>query len=271
MLGSLQKMTTQLAETVTYRLPVGDAELDLNPLLGQPVQLRHSGRIFCVHCQKKTNKSFNQGYCYPCFIKLAQCDMCIMKPETCHYAAGTCREPSWGEAFCFQPHIVYLANSSGIKVGITRHSQTPTRWIDQGAVQAIPVFRVASRQLSGLIEVALAEHVSDKTSWQQMLKNNVQALDMPVLRDELLAKCAASLTAITEQFGSEALEFLADAETVSIKYPVLQYPTKVKSFNLDKDPLVSGVLQGIKGQYLLLDSGVINIRKFSGYEVEVSY
>ncbi|MCK9607091.1 MAG: DUF2797 domain-containing protein [Methylomonas sp.] len=271
MLGSLQKMTTQLAETVSYRLPVGDAELDLNPLIGQPVQLRHSGRIFCVHCQKKTNKSFNQGYCYPCFIKLAQCDMCIMKPETCHYAAGTCREPSWGEAFCFQPHIVYLANSSGIKVGITRRSQTPTRWIDQGAVQALPIFQVASRHISGLIEVALAAHVSDKTSWQQMLKNNVQPLDLPALRDELLAKCTTQLAAIAEQFGSEAITFLADAETLRIEYPVLQYPAKVKSFNLDKDPQVSGVLQGIKGQYLLLDSGVINIRKFSGYEVEVSY
>nr|WP_305888680.1 DUF2797 domain-containing protein [Methylomonas sp. SURF-2] len=264
-------MTAQLADGVSYKLPVGDAELDLNPLLGQSIRLRHSGRIFCVHCQKKTAKSFNQGYCYPCFIKLAQCDMCIMKPETCHYAAGTCREPAWGEEFCFQPHIVYLANSSGIKVGITRRSQTPTRWIDQGAVQAMPVFQVASRHISGLIEVALAAHVSDKTSWQQMLKNNVKPLDLPVLRDELLAKCSAELAAITEQFGSEAIRFLADAEMLDIQYPVLQYPAKVKSFNLDKDPEVSGLLHGIKGQYLLLDSGVINIRKFSGYEVEVSW
>ncbi|QPK65615.1 DUF2797 domain-containing protein [Methylomonas sp. LL1] len=263
-------MTTQLAEPVQYRLPVGDAELELNPLLGQRLELRYSGRIFCVHCQKKTAKSFNQGYCYPCFIKLAQCDMCIMKPETCHYAAGTCREPSWGEEFCFQPHIVYLANSSGIKVGITRQTQIPTRWIDQGAVQALPVFRVASRHVSGLVEVALAAHVSDKTSWQQMLKNNVQVLDLPALRDQLLAKCSDRLALIAEQFGGEALQLLADAEMLDIHYPVLQYPTKVKSFNLDKDPVVSGVLQGIKGQYLLLDSGVINIRKFTGYEIEVS-
>jgi Protein of unknown function (DUF2797) len=268
-LGCLQKMTTQLTEPVSYRLPVGDAELDLNPLIGQPIKLHYSGKIFCVHCQKKTSKSFNQGYCYPCFIKLAQCDMCIMKPETCHYAAGTCREPSWGEEFCFQPHIVYLANSSGIKVGITRQSQIPTRWIDQGAVQAIPVFQVASRQVSGLVEVALAKHVSDKTSWQQMLKNNVQPLNLPTLRDELLAKCTDELSVIRDRFGADAVHFLADAEVVDIHYPVLQYPTKVKSFNLDKDPEVSGVLQGIKGQYLLLDTGVINIRKFTGYEVEV--
>lgn len=270
MLGSLQKMTTQLAEPVQYRLPVGEAELALNPVLGQHIELRYTGQIFCVHCEKKTNKSFNQGYCYPCFIKLAQCDMCIMKPETCHYAAGTCREPSWGEAFCFQPHVVYLANSSGIKVGITRQSQIPTRWIDQGAVQAIPVFQVPSRHVSGLVEVVLAEHVSDKTSWQKMLKNNVQALDLPRLRDELLANCADSLAQIRDQFGAGALLFLKDAELLEIQYPVLQYPAKVKSFNFDKDPVVSGVLQGIKGQYLLLDTGVINIRKFTGYEVEVT-
>lgn len=271
MLGCLQKMTTELANTAIYRLPVGDAELDLNPLLGQRLELHYSGQIFCVHCRKKTNKSFNQGYCYPCFTRLAQCDMCIMKPETCHYAAGTCREPNWGEEFCFQPHVVYLANSSGIKVGITRQSQTPTRWIDQGAVQALPVFKVATRHISGLIEVALAKHVSDKTSWQQMLKNNVETLDLPLLRDELLAKCTDDLGAIRRQFGADAMTYLPDATTLDIHYPVLHYPAKVKSFNLDKDPSVTGQLQGIKGQYLLLDSGVINIRKFAGYEVEVSY
>jgi len=268
-LGCLDKMTTKLENPVVYRLPVGETELDLNPLLGQKLELRYSGQIFCVHCHKKTAKSFNQGYCYPCFIRLAQCDMCILKPETCHYAAGTCREPEWGEAFCFQPHVVYLANSSGIKVGITRKTQIPTRWIDQGAVQALPIFEVPSRQISGLVEVALAEYVSDKTSWQQMLKNNVQTLELPALRDELLAKCADRLEAIRQRFGADAITYLADAATLEIHYPVRQYPGKVKSFNLDNNPSVAGLLQGIKGQYLLLDSGVINIRKFAGYEVEV--
>ncbi len=270
MLGCLEKMSTQLSAPVTYRLPVGEAELDLNPLIGQRLSLRYSGQIFCTHCRKKTSKSFNQGYCFPCFIKLAQCDMCIMKPETCHYAAGTCREPEWGETFCFQPHVVYLANSSGIKVGITRQSQIPTRWIDQGAIQALPVFQVASRYVSGLIEVVLAEHVSDKTSWQQMLKNQVEPLVLPELRDELLKKCADKLAMVVEKVGADALTFLPEAEVLQIQYPVLQYPSKIKSFNLDKDPQVSGVLQGIKGQYLLFDTGVINIRKFTGYEVELT-
>jgi hypothetical protein len=269
-LGSLQKMTSVLAEPVQYRLPVGEQEIALNPLLGRPLSLHFSGQIFCVHCAKKTQKSFNQGYCYPCFIKLAQCDMCIMKPETCHYAAGTCREPNWGEEFCFQPHIVYLANSSGIKVGITRQSQTPTRWIDQGAVQALPIFKVASRHQSGLIEVTLAQHVSDKTSWQKMLKNNTIPLDLPVIRDQLLKECAEQLQGIAARFPESPPQRLTDVEPLTLDYPVLQYPSKVKSFNFDKEPLVSGVLEGIKGQYLLFDTGVINIRKFAGYEVEVT-
>ncbi|MGY6276028.1 DUF2797 domain-containing protein [Methylomonas sp. MgM2] len=269
MLGSLQKMIAEPAGPVEYSLPVGENRLALNPLLGQALALRYSGQIFCVHCGQKTKKSFNQGYCYPCFIKLAQCDMCIMKPETCHYAAGTCREPDWGEAFCFQPHFVYLANSSGLKVGITRQSQIPTRWIDQGAIQAMPVFKVPSRHISGLVEVVLAEHVSDKTSWQQMLKNRVEPLDLPHMRDQLLNKCAGKLAEIRERYGDEAMELLGNAEIRDIEYPVMQYPVKVKSFNFDKDPLVSGILEGIKGQYLIFNNGVINIRKFAGYQVEV--
>ncbi|MDO9140352.1 MAG: DUF2797 domain-containing protein, partial [Methylobacter sp.] len=193
-----------------------------------------------------------------------------MKPETCHFAAGTCREPAWGEEFCFQPHIVYLANSSGIKVGITRQTQIPTRWIDQGAVQALPIFKVQSRYLSGLIEVAIAKHVSDKTSWQQMLKSKAEAVDLAAKRDDLMALCQAELADIAQRFEPQALEFLADESVVDIHFPVDSYPVKIKSFNLDKNPEVSGVLHGIKGQYLLLDTGVINIRKVTGYELEFS-
>ena len=268
MLGTLRKMTTELQQPVKYHLPVGEQLIELNPFIGKAIKLNYTGKIFCVHCQRAIKKSFNQGFCYPCFIKLAQCDMCIMKPELCHYAAGTCREPAWGEEFCFQPHYVYLANSSGIKVGITRHTQVPTRWIDQGAVQALPILRVQSRVVSGLAEVAIAEHVSDKTSWQKMLKNMQEPVDLLTRRDELLAECQPQLAAISEKIGSQAIEFLPDEKVVNIVYPVEQYPTKVKSFNFDKVVEVEGVLQGIKGQYLLLDSGVINIRKFSGYEIE---
>ena len=269
MRGSLKKMRTQLVNArAQYQLPIGDEFVDLNALIGQPIRFKYTGRITCIECNKPTKKSFSQGFCYPCFIKLAQCDMCIMKPETCHYAAGTCREPQWGEMFCFQPHYIYLANSSGIKVGITRHTQVPTRWIDQGAVQALPIFKVSSRKLSGLIEVIFAKHISDKTSWQQMLKGQAEAINLVAKRDELVTICQADIDALLQSYSPEDITLLTDEAVVTIDYPVDHYPVKVKSFNMDKDPDVAGVLQGIKGQYLLLDTGVINIRKYTGYEIE---
>jgi hypothetical protein len=269
MQGNLRKMKTELGNPVQYQLPLSDQLVNLNPLIGQSIKLVFSGNIACVHCDRTIKKSFNQGYCYPCFTTLAQCDMCIMKPETCHFEAGTCREPAWGEEFCFQSHSVYLANSSGIKVGITRGTQVPTRWIDQGAIQALPIMRVKSRYISGLAEVVIAQHVSDKTSWQRMLKNLVEAVDLKARRDELLAVCEPEISDIIQRFGADAIEFLPEASIVNIDFPVEVYPAKVKSFNFDKTPEVTGILQGIKGQYLLFDTGVINIRKFSGYEVEL--
>ena len=133
-------MKTSLEEVVDYRMVFGDVEVPLNQYLGSTLQLSFDGVINCIHCDRKTNKSFNQGYCYPCFKRLAQCDSCIVSPEKCHYHEGTCREPEWGETHCMIDHIVYLANTSGIKVGITRGTQVPTRWMDQGATQAKPIF-----------------------------------------------------------------------------------------------------------------------------------
>ncbi len=262
-------MKTKLGSPVQYQLPLTDQLVDLNPLIGKSIKLLFSGKISCVHCDRSIKKSFNQGYCYPCFTTLAQCDMCIMKPETCHFEAGTCREPSWGEEFCFQSHYVYLANSSGAKVGITRGTQVPTRWIDQGAIQALPIMKVKSRYISGLVEVAVAQHVSDKTSWQRMLKNLVEPIDLKEKRDELLTLCQSEVADVIQRFGDDAIELLPEASVVGIEFPVEIYPAKVKSFNFDKTPEISGILQGIKGQYLLLDTGVINIRKFAGYEVEL--
>jgi hypothetical protein len=270
MQGYLRKMRTQLDKPDRYELLLSDEVASLNAMIGKEIKLNYTGRIVCVHCGRVTKKSFNQGYCYPCFSSLAQCDMCIMKPETCHYTAGTCREPIWGETFCMQTHYVYLANSSGIKVGITRQNQIPTRWIDQGAVQALPIFKAQFRHISGLIEVAIAKHISDKTSWQKMLKNNVEAIDLIGKRDELVEVCKPELADITGRFGVNAFEYLQNEQALDIHYPANRYPDKVKSFNLDTNPVVSGVLEGIKGQYLLLDTGVINLRKYTGYEIVFS-
>ena len=265
--GNIQKLTTSLEDTVQYHLPIGDDRVALNPLVGNHLSLSFLGEINCIACGRKTNKSFSQGFCYPCFKSLAQCDSCIVKPEQCHYFDGTCREPGWGEAHCLKDHYVYLANSSGIKVGITRDTQIPTRWMDQGATQALPIYRVKNRLISGLVEVALKQHVADKTHWQRMLKGEPESVDLVTKRDELFDTCTRELATIVQQHSEDALTPLTNEDEISIAYPVLEYPDKVKSLNFDKTPQITGTLRGIKGQYLILDSGVLNIRKFSGYKV----
>jgi hypothetical protein len=192
-----------------------------------------------------------------------------MKPETCHYDEGTCREPAWGEQNCMQSHYVYLANSSGVKVGITRAPQIPTRWIDQGASQALPIFRVPHRYLSGLVEVALKEHVSDRTDWRRMLKGSPEPVDLEQRRDKLVAETRGAMKELAKRFGEETIEFLEHDEVVNIDYPVMEYPDKVRPLNFDKTPIIEGTLVGIKGQYLIFDTGVLNIRKFSGYDVNI--
>jgi hypothetical protein len=199
-------MVTELNSEVQYHLPIGEHRVHLNPLLGKVLSLEFSGQINCIHCDRKTNKSFSQGFCYPCFRRLAACDSCIVSPEKCHFDAGTCREPDWAESNCFVDHIVYLANTSGVKVGITRHSQVPTRWMDQGATQAQPIARVQHRQLSGLLETALAKHVKDKTAWQTMLKGNGPDVSLEEKRQELMELCEADVEALQDRFGLQSLQ-----------------------------------------------------------------
>ncbi len=268
--GQMTKMKSELGDPVRYTLPLGDHRVALNDRIGTPITLRFSGSIHCIHCQRAIKKSFNQGYCYPCFRSLAQCDLCIVKPELCHYDQGTCREPEWGETHCMQPHYLYLANSSGIKIGLTRHSQIPTRWIDQGAIQALPILKVASRFQAGLLEVVFKQHVSDQTQWQRMLKSEPEPVDLIARRDQLLALCEDQIEAIEQRFGPQSQTLLNDAEVVTIHYPVAHYPSTIKSLNFDKTAEISGQLEGIKGQYLIFDCGVLNIRKFGGYQIEIS-
>jgi hypothetical protein len=243
----------------------------LNDLIEKQIKLEYSGTIYCIHCGRKSRKSFNQGYCYPCFQRLAECDGCIIHPEKCHFDQGTCRESAWGERFCMQDHIVYLANSSGLKVGITRATQIPTRWIDQGATQALAMIRVRSRLQSGILEVMFKQYVSDKTNWRAMLKGEAEPLKMEKEVDRLLKECDSELKELVESFGFFAISVLNGIASVGINYPVIKYPEKVTSFNFDKDPVVEGTLLGIKGQYLIFDTGVINLRRFSGYEVQLSH
>ena len=185
-----------------------------------------------------------------------------MRPETCHYHLGTCREPDWGLSNCFAPHIVYLANSSGIKVGITRKTNTPSRWIDQGAISALPILEVKTRLESGLIEKALKSFITDKTNWRTMLKNETEPTDLVTAKVSLLAE----VSSLVDELDAKTLP----DDIINIDYPVLKYPTKVVSLSFDKNPVISGVLNGIKGQYLLLESGVLNVRKFSSYHLTLS-
>lgn len=269
-LGHLSKMEASLNSegSVDYQLPIDDQRIGMNTLIGRTISIEHIGDIHCIHCGRRTKKSFSQGYCYPCFSKLPQCDTCIMSPEKCHFHHGTCRDPEWGEKYCFTDHFVYLSNTSGVKVGITRGTQLPTRWIDQGATQGLPIFRVQTRYQAGLIEDCIREHIADKTHWQKMLKGNSDSVDLHSLRDELMAKSEDGLEFLEQEHGLQALQRLYNENITEIKFPVEQFPEKVKSLNLDKQPLVEGVLQGIKGQYLIMDTGVINIRKFTAYNVK---
>ena len=270
--GALDKMSVQLERGVPaqYAFRLNDALVPVNPLLGKTLRLEYLGAIHCSHCGRKTNKSFSQGYCYPCFKKLPQCDVCIMSPEKCHHELGTCRDPDWGTQFCMTDHVVYLANSSGIKVGITRATQLPTRWLDQGASQALPIMRVATRQQSGLVEDLLRSQVADRTNWRALLKGDAEALDLLQTRENIFDACAEGLQALQQRFGLQAIQPLADAEVVEIRYPVEAYPSKIVSLDLDKTPVVEGTLRGIKGQYLILDTGVINIRKYTAYQLAIS-
>ena len=265
--GNIQKMRVRLDKPVTYGLPLNEEVVPLNNLIKKKISLEFTGIINCVHCGRKTNKSFNQGYCYPCFQKLAQCDTCIVSPERCHYEAGTCREPLWGDEFCMQDHIVYLANSSGIKVGITRATQIPTRWIDQGAVQALPIYRARTRQQSGFLELLFKQHISDKTNWRTMLKGEAEELELEQYKQQLLSECAEDLKGLQDRFGIHATTALTGMKTVFIDYPVENYPSTITSLSFDEETKIAGTLQGIKGQYLILDTGVLNIRKFGGYEI----
>jgi hypothetical protein len=164
---------------------------------------------------------------------------------------------------------VYLANSSGLKVGITRATQIPTRWIDQGAVQALAIMRVRSRLQSGILEVLFKQHVADKTNWRDMLTPESQILDLPQERDALLDRCGDEIKELEQRFGPFALSVLTGIAPVEITYPVTATPAKITALSFEKQPEITGPLLGIKGQYLLFAEGVINMRRYSGYQIEL--
>ena len=259
--GTLLKMETKLENPIEYDLPIGDELVYMNHLIGKYIAFKWLKEIYCVVCGRKTNKSFAQGFCYPCFLNAPETSECIFRPELCQAQDGVARDMEWAENHCLQDHIVYLAISSGIKVGVTRSDQIPTRWIDQGAWQAIKLAKTPNRYTAGLIEVALKEHISDRTNWQRMLKNQlIEGVDLTVAKREMIAHLPSEL----QNYISE------ENDITEINYPVNEYPEKVKSLSFDKLEEITGRLWGVKGQYLIFDDGtVLNMRKHTGYMVEL--
>ncbi|WCN38326.1 DUF2797 domain-containing protein [Aneurinibacillus uraniidurans] len=258
--GFLHGFTHRYENPVQYLLALGDDTIVLNEWIGKTVRIAFLERIACISCGRSIKKTYNSGYCYPCFTKLPENDLCIVKPHECHHHLGTCRDPEWGEAHCMIPHYVYLAVSSGVKVGLTRKHNERKRWVDQGAVRAIPIAEVPNRKLAGELEVHLTQFVADKTDWRKMLKGDVTLVDLLAVRDELYAQ-------FPDAFQPYRIE---EDEWLDIVYPILEQITKVKAYNLDKQSVIEDELIGIKGQYMIFKGGVLNIRKFSGYEVEMS-
>lgn len=263
--GNILKLKTKHSASngVEYSLPIGEELIPLNDLIGKQIKLEFTGTINSIESGRKIKKSFAQGYSWEEFITLPQCDKCIFQPELCHYSVGTCRDPKWGEKHCFQPHIIYLANSSSLKVGITRETQVPTRWMDQGASFALPILKVKDRYTSGLIEVEIAKKLGDKTNWRKMLKGDIDSIDLLKIKAETLKEFAGLIS----KYEAEVLE----DQLYTFEYPVESYPNKVSSLGFDKKSIIEGKLLGIKGQYLILDSGVLNIRKHQGYEINLEY
>lgn len=257
--GVLTKMEVEFSNPIQYYLVFENDFINMNQLLNKTITIQFVG-FQCLNCS--LNKPiFRQGYCKSCFFEIPQAADWIMRPElsTAHLDRED-RDLAYEKRVQLQPHIVYLANSSNVKVGVTRKSQIPTRWIDQGAHEAIEIVEVPNRYLAGITEVALKDHVSDKTNWRSMLKNEIVDQNLKEWRERL------------KQFiPAEALDYFIDTNTeTNLEFPVLQYPEKPISLNLDKTPNYSGVLKGIKGQYLIFeDQTVFNVRGSEGYVVRI--
>ena len=256
-------MKTQLQEPIEYILQTPEASISINGLLNKKIRLQWQGIISCRKCEKKTKKSFGEGFCYNCFISAPEASPCILKPELCEAHLGKGRDIEYEEKNHNQPHIVYLAATDKVKVGVTRETQVPTRWIDQGAYQTIVLARTPNRHLAGVIEVALKAVYSDKTNWRSMLKNIINdSIDL----EEEKWSCCDMLPADLQQYFTE------DDSILTLQFPSKEYPEKIQSLNLLKQDFFEGVLTGIKGQYLIFDNQtVFNVRRHTSFEIELDY
>lgn len=256
----LTKMKTQMGSEIDYFFECSEKDIHVNTFIGKRISLKWNGRIDCSKCLKQTDKSYGQGFCYSCFISAPEASPCILHPELCEAHLGKGRDIEYELKYHNQTHIVYLAATDIVKVGVTKISQVPTRWIDQGANKAIILAEVPNRYLAGKIEVALKDHFSDKTNWQSMLCN---------LQDETI-DLENEKWRIHEILPSDLTCYWSEDDSIhTFNYPVEIYPTKVATLTFDKTPEINGILKGIKGQYLLFEDGqVLNIRRHTSYQIE---
>jgi len=259
--GILTKMETEPGNPIQYYMVFENSFLNVNQLLGKDFEINFL-HFCCLNCTKK-KKIWRMGFCYDCFYSSPSAGDWIMRPElsTAHMGVAD-RDLDFETRAQVQPHIVYLAAASDVKVGVTRKTQIPTRWIDQGASQAMPIIEVPNRYLAGITEVALKNHMSDKINWKKMLLNNISPIDLssqrafvrPLLPDE-----------VQEYFDT------TEEKLYHIEYPVLEYPKKINTLNLVTTPNFQGKLIGIKGQYLIFEDGtVFNVRAFEGFAVQIN-
>lgn len=258
--GVLTKMESEFSHPIQYYLVFETDFLNMNQLLDKTITIQFI-KYQCLNCGLDKT-IYRQGFCKSCFFDIPQTADWVIRPElsTAHLNQED-RNLEYEKKVQLQPHIVYLANSSNVKVGVTRKSQLPTRWIDQGAHEAIEIVEVPNRYLAGITEMALKYYVSDKTNWRSMLKNDIKDEDLVEWRERL-----------KQYIPDQAKDyFIANNQETHMEFPVLKYPGNPKSLNLEKERIYTGKLIGIKGQYLIFeDETVFNIRGNEGLVVGIS-
>jgi hypothetical protein len=258
--GNILKMRSEMGRPVKYFLPVGSDEVPMNELLGKLIRMEFTGQINCISCGKQTKTSFGQGFCYNCLQTAPEASESVLRPELSKSHLGIARDMEWARKHDLIDHFVYLAASSDLKVGVTRHHQVPARWIDQGASSSVILAKTPNRHIAGIIEIWLKQFYTDKTNWREMLRNNLTPYNL----EEEKKKAIELLTSELKKYVTP------ETEITTIEYPVWQFPEKINSLSFDNKPVVEGTLSGIKGQYLLFDNGtVLNIRKHNGYFIKV--
>ena len=258
--GQISKMVPSIGNPIEYVLPIGEKKLILNKHIGELIQIKFNDEIRCINCKNKIKKTYMQGYCYPCFISLPQTEDCVFKPHLCKAHLGEARDMDWAKNNCLVSTYVYLSLTSNLKVGVTRHSHIPSRWIDQGAHYAIRFAKTPNRYLAGLIESEISKYISDRTQWRRMILGQYDELDLIDKKNDLHEYLPNNL----EKY------YLNDENIVELKYPIINNLEKIKSFNIEKFKTINKKLIGIKGQYLMFDDNhVLNVRKYTGYNFTI--